>query len=326
MLNVQHSIVSPDALLKVIQKNYPSIGASRCELLELGCNDNYRIKGKRKDLAFRLCRLNWWQPEEFDEELRYLEIMRRKKLNVCKPVRSSKKQRYIKLSAPEGIRYGALFYFIPGRHLGFNFGARNQNLVQLGDMTASMHSIADDIKQPIQRWTIGFDNAVKEFLDKAPIVLGHREKDLNYLHKIASQLEEVIFGLPDNALDFGLCHGDFHLHNIMLQPDGQLSIFDFDWCGYSWRIYDLATIWWSLTRKENTDKAWKAFLRGYSRQRRLSKYEKDLLPWFVVFRHFEFLNFQLSMRPHIGSAWLSDNYYDFHLKFFKDWIDKQLNP
>lgn len=31
------------------------------------------------------------------------------------------------------------------------------------------------------------------------------------------------------------------------------------------------------------------------------------------------------MRKHIGSAWLGDNYYDYHLKFFKDWSKEYLS-
>ena len=95
MIKVQHSIVSPDALLKVIQSHYPSIGATECELLALGCNDNFRIKGKQRDYAFRFYRLNWWPEKDIDEELRLLEALSRKKLNVCKPVRAANKKRYI---------------------------------------------------------------------------------------------------------------------------------------------------------------------------------------------------------------------------------------
>ena len=325
MLKVQHSIVAPVSVLKVIQRHYSSIGASHCELLESGCNDNYRIIGQRKDYAFRLCRLGWWPEKALDEELRFLEILRRHGLDVCKPVRTADKQRHIRVKTPEGVRYGVLFDFIPGRHLGYNFGPHNKNLVHLGEVAAQMHHVADAIKNPIQRWTIGFDNVVKQFLENAPDVLGHREKDLAYLARLGAQLEEIIFGQPDNAFDLGLCHGDFHLHNVMLQPDGELAILDFDWCGYSWRVYDLATIWWSLVRGKNTNKRWPAFLRGYTRHRALSKQEQRFLPWFVIFRHFEYLNFQLSIRKHIGTAWLSDDYYDFHLKFFKEWTKQHIN-
>lgn len=324
MIAVQHSILSPAALLKVIQRYYPRIGATTCELMGLGCNDHYRIKAKRQDYAFRLYRLAWWPEQEVDEELRMLEIMHRKQLNVCKPVRNVNKQRYIKVNAPEGTRFGALFSFIPGEHLGFRLGSGNQRLVRLGNLVADMHTITDTIKQPIQRWTIGFDNVVNRFLENAPIVLGHREKDLKYLHKLGKQLEEVILGQPDGAFNFGLCHGDLHVHNVMLQPDGDLALFDFDWSGYSWRAYDLATVCWALARNKKSMSQWRAFLRGYMQQRKLTRQEKKYLPWFVIFRHFEYLNFQLSMRKHIGTAWLNDAYYDFHLKFFKDWAKEYL--
>jgi len=324
MLKVQHSIVSPAALLRVIQRHYPMTGATACELLELGCNDNYRIRGKHRDYVLRLYRLDWWPKRDIDEELRMLELMHRNKVNVCKPVRNKNKQRYIKINAPEGLRYGALFDFIPGRHLGFNLGSGTKKLVQLGNLVAEMHTIADNMKQPVQRWTLGFDNVVNEFLANAPIVLGHREKDLKYLHKLGRQVGEVLLGQADGAFNFGLCHGDLHVHNVMLQPDGELALFDFDWSGYCWRAYDLATIWWALTRNKKSLVQWRAFLRGYSQNRTLTRQEKQFMPWFVVFRQFELLNFQFSMRKHIGTSWLNDNYYDFHIKFFKDWEKEHL--
>jgi len=323
MLKAQHTIADSDSVLKLIKKQYPNIGATDCRLLALGCNDNFRIKGKRQDYAFRLYRLDWWPEKEIDEELRFLEVLNRHKINVCKPIRNKNKKRYIKTSTPEGIRFGALFTFIPGRQLGFKSTPYNKNILQLGNVVADVHHVADNIKQPIQRWNMGFDNVVNEFLRQAPAVLGHRQKDLNYLQRLANQLEEVIFSQPDGALNIGLCHGDLHVHNVMLQPDGKITIFDFDWCAHTWRIYDLATVWWSLAHSNKPISAWHSFLRGYTQKRKLTKQEKTCLPWFVVYRHFEFLNFQLSMRKHIGSAWLSDNYYDHHIGFFKKWL-KQL--
>ena len=325
MIDVQHSIASPAAVLKVIKHQYPSIGARECELLELGCNDNYQVKGKRRDYVFRLYRFNWWPVKDIDEELRLLEVMHRNKLNVCKPVRAKNKQRYIKINAPEGFRFGALFNFIPGQHLGFNLDQGNQNFVQLGNRVAEMHSIADNMKQPVQRWTMTFDNVVNAFLNNAVVVLGHREKDLKYLRKLARQLEEVLLGQPEGAFNFGFCHGDLHVHNVMLQPNGELALFDFDLSCYSWRAYDLATIWWALTRNKRPAMQWRTFLRGYTQQRKLTKQEKQYLPWFVILRQFEFLNFQLSMRKHIGTGWLNDTYYDFHIQFFKDWVKEHIN-
>lgn len=128
MIQAQHTIVSPSALLKTIKCHYPGIGASECQLLALGCNDNFRIQGKLQDIAFRLYRYDWWPETHVDVELRFLEVIRRRKLNACKPVRSDKKQRYITVETAEGKRYGALFAFIPGNPLGHNFGKRNNNM------------------------------------------------------------------------------------------------------------------------------------------------------------------------------------------------------
>ncbi|MCW8901994.1 MAG: hypothetical protein OQK75_00475 [Gammaproteobacteria bacterium] len=54
MLKAQHTVAGPHSVLKFIQKQYPSVGAVECSLLELGCNDNYRIKSQRQDYVFRL--------------------------------------------------------------------------------------------------------------------------------------------------------------------------------------------------------------------------------------------------------------------------------
>lgn len=320
MIQAQHTIVSPAALLKTIQHEYPGIGASDCRLLALGCNDNFRIKGKRQDYALRLYRYGWWPEKDVDEELRFLEALQRRKLNICKPVRTGNRQRYIKVKTAEGIRYGALFTFLHGRPLGHNFGKRNTNMHQLGEMMAQVHITADQMKEPVQRWTIDLDEVIEPFFGAAPSVLGHREKDITYLRKIATQLEDVILSQPEGTLNFGFCHGDLHVHNVMLQTDGNLAIYDFDWSGYSWRCYDLATIRWSLPRDNKGNAPWRALLRGYSKVRKLSRQEQKLLPWFLVMRHFEFLNFQLSIRNHFGEAWLNDNYYDFHIGFLRDWM------
>jgi len=324
MIQAQHTIASPAAVLKIIKRHYPNIGAHDCQLLALGCNDNFTIKGKRRDYAFRLYRYDWWPQADIDEELRFLEAMRWRKLNVCKPVRSVNKQRYISVNTSEGKRYGALFGFLPGRPLGHNFGKRNSNMHRLGEMVAQVHTIADGLKQPIQRWTMDFDALVTPFLESAHEVIGHREKDIAYLNDLAAQLEELLNHQPEGSLDFGLCHGDLHTSNVMLQPDGDIAIYDFDWCGNSWRAYDLATVWWSMPRNEKGLPPWRAFLRGYTKHKPLSPQERKLMPWFVVLREFELLNFQLSMRKHIGTAWLNDNYYYFHINFFKDWVKQHI--
>ena len=85
MLKTQHSVVRPDTLLTVIQRHYPTTGAHGCKILALNCNDNFFINGKRQDYVFRLNRKDWWPVSDFDEELRFLEFLRRRKVSAVVP-------------------------------------------------------------------------------------------------------------------------------------------------------------------------------------------------------------------------------------------------
>jgi len=323
MVKAQHSVIHPDALLSVIKRHYPTIGATDCKILALNCNDNFFIKGKRKDYVFRLNRKDWWPTTDFDEELRFLEFLKRRKVSAVVPKRNKQNQRYVSIKTAEGTRYGALFGYLPGRLLARNAGSRNINMLRMGELAASLHKAADHFQPQAQRWTMDFNFLVTETLEGLAPLFTQREKDLAYLHRLADHLQALLDDTPAETLDFGLCHGDLHIGNVILDPDGELTLIDFDWSGYCWRIYDLATLWWAL-RDEQTAPQWSAVLRGYTRARKLSCQEKSLLPAFVMIREFELLGFHLMMRKHIGDAWLDDNYYDFHMRFIRGWVKQYL--
>ena len=57
--------------------------------------------------------------------------------------------------------------------------------------------------------------------------------------KLAALLSELK-QLPTGLADFGLIHNDLHFANFLIQPAGQVSIIDFDDCGYGWYAMDVA--------------------------------------------------------------------------------------
>jgi len=323
MVIAQHSVIDPDELLKVVKRHYPMIGAIECKVLALNCNDNYFIKGKRKDYVFRLNRKDWWPKADFEEELRLLEYLKRQKISAVIPKRNKQAQCCIAIKAAEGTRYGALFGYLPGRLLMGNPGPRNRNMRNLGELAAQLHNVADRFNPPAQRWTMDFDFLVTETLKGLEPLFGQREKDLAYLQRLADYLHGRIGEVPEGGLDFGLCHGDLHTGNVILSPNDELTLIDFDWSGYCWRIYDLATLWWTM-RSDEQSARWRAVLRGYTSVRKLTRHEKALLPAFVMIREFELLGFHLMMRKHIGNAWLDDNYYDHHMRFIRGWVKQHL--
>ena len=57
--------------------------------------------------------------------------------------------------------------------------------------------------------------------------------------KLASLIDELR-ELPTNSADFGMIHDDLHFANFLIQPDGAVTIIDFDDCVYGWFAMDIA--------------------------------------------------------------------------------------
>ena len=83
--------------------------------------------------------------------------------------------------------------------------------------------------------------------------------------------------LATDPSQFGLVHGDAHPGNYHIQPNGRLTLFDFDDCHYSWLAYDVASVLLSVTtqpwvgasqldREAEVRRFLPSFVRGYERE------------------------------------------------------------
>jgi Ser/Thr protein kinase RdoA (MazF antagonist) len=81
-------------------------------------------------------------------------------------------------------------------------------------------------------------------------------------------------------LKAGICHGDPHHENLFIEPTtGQVTMFDFDFSGNGYLLYDLGCFcFYERQRKPNTE----AFLDGYSQVMPLTRTERELVPCFTV--------------------------------------------
>lgn len=111
---------------------------------------------------------------------------------------------------------------------------------------------------------------------------GLRERLLGLLDAAARRLQPVLAECPQ-----GLVHGDFAGGNVLLRPDGALSVVDWDLCDVDVLVWDLArsadllAVQWSfdaaaplVVRKD----VLRAVVRGYDAVRPLSAPERAALP------------------------------------------------
>ena len=98
--------------------------------------------------------------------------------------------------------------------------------------------------------------------------------------------------LPKDNTVYGLIHQDAHGSNFLVDQAGQLTLFDFDDCVYSWYMNDIAIVlfytvmdaedWPAFTQEFMTH-----FLQGYSQAYQLEPHWLQEIPQFLKLRELE---------------------------------------
>ena len=80
---------------------------------------------------------------------------------------------------------------------------------------------------------------------------------------------------------WGICWGDPHSGNVHFTEDNQMTLFDFDQCGYGWRAFDIGKFLQVSLQSGLSRKVRDAFLEGYQTIETLSQIELSSLQAFT---------------------------------------------
>ena len=117
-------------------------------------------------------------------------------------------------------------------------------------------------------------------------------------------------------MDKGFCHGDVHGGNAHLH-NGVLTHFDFEECGFGFRVFDLATFKWAFGLRDSKSEKWQAFVNGYQSVRKISEADFELLDTFVLLRHVWLIGFHMRNASDFGGELTSDEYIDRQWRVLK---------
>ena len=165
--------------------------------------------------------------------------------------------------------------------------ALKENFPNLGEVTARMH-------EHVQNWTPpdGFErfNWNLETVFGANPHWGHWQDCPGINARASVTLDRLVqtlkrrltsFGMgPDR---FGLVHADMRLANLLLH-EGEARVIDFDDCGFSWYLYDLATSVSFIEDRSDVMELVDAWLSGYYRVRTLPADVVAEIPSFIMLR------------------------------------------
>jgi Ser/Thr protein kinase RdoA (MazF antagonist) len=178
-----------------------------------------------------------------------------------------------------------LFTFVEGAEP--DEGNRLASFELLGEVTARLHAhvVAWKPSRPMRRFRWDFDTMLgpgghwgrwQKGTGVTPAIQRHLSRILPVL-----RCRSDAVGFSKNR--FGLIHADLRAANLLVKGDTVAAI-DFDDCGYSWFIYDLAAALSFIETHPDVPALIDAWLRGYAKVRALSKPELAAIDTFMMMR------------------------------------------
>jgi Ser/Thr protein kinase RdoA (MazF antagonist) len=321
----KHSILDEGALVERVLSQYPLRGPVRCRLYRRSMSDAYLVEAGDEAFFFKVGLYGRHTRSEVESEIEFANDLCKSGIAVAPLVQRCDGAYLCELDAPEGTRYGLLYRAAVGQE------PEETNLEHsrlFGRLAAQIHNCADQLDRTYDRWQLDEAYLIRDPIRGMEPYLEHRPADLDYLNRFGEELIAELQGLlcKDRPV-YGLCHGDLHAGNARLDQDGELVLFDLDSFGYGWRALDIGVYrvsydWLNLSRacKVEKDRFWAAFLEGYHEERTLSQRELAAVGLSLPVRHLELMG--LTMRywaQHQGIHWITDEYFDHHVAWFKEW-------
>lgn len=314
-LPVTYSTFSADAIGQEVARAYGIGVPATSYLLKRGINDTYLVAPPRERYIARVYRTRWRSASEIAYELALLRHLSTRGMRVAAPIAGLDGALARPLIAPEGERQLVLFAYATGNPLS---GKNEEHNHLAGRTMAQIHTAADDFDSEHGRARLDLASLIDGSLAAARPFLAERPKAWDYLEGVAARLRKRAEAAISTGLDWGVCHGDLGLKNLLIDDEGRVTALDFDHCGVGWRVYDFAPLYGNAVREKRPE-LWEVFLKGYREVRPVSATDVAAVPVFRALRHLS----MLGMFAHNAADWgfqpIRDSNLDGWLQFFREW-------
>jgi Ser/Thr protein kinase RdoA (MazF antagonist) len=249
---VQSSVLDEEALLSRVVKDYCIPRPDSCRFLTRGDTDIYRVKAATSNFYLKVYRPP--QSLELTEaEASFVSALSASGIPVVRPVPRTDGRFAFQVSAPEGTRPMLLFEEAPPP---LPPQLDEALLTQIGEKAALVHAAADEFDTDFGVPEMQSDAFLKEQVCYTSHFLS--KQDSTYLCDVSKNLSLILQELPHKTPDFGLCHADLVMSNLRLTIEGTITLFDFGNALKTWRVFELAIVYWSLEdrARDGRDHLW----------------------------------------------------------------------
>lgn len=276
-----------DALARAAAARFGISPDSELQFVRYGENTTFRLRTPDGEMfALRLNRPGYHTPAALRSELTWMAALRAAGIRTAVPVPGANGEEVQDAVDASGQTHTAMmFTWVEGVPLS-SLGA-SAPWERLGELMASVHAHARTWPRPpgftrppwdaaalvgdAQRWGDPDPGGVFAPGDRAAIYASRSE--------VARRLAAI----GTDASCYGLIHGDLGFENVLV-AEGEPRMIDFDDCGESWFLHELAVALYPHEGRPGFDAARDALVRGYRRRGSLPDAMLAELPTFLMAR------------------------------------------
>jgi len=321
---VSNSTLSAAHVAFFVQDNYSLSAGTTCKLLKTGINHSYLVTDGQDKFVFRIYSLNWRTVTEISEEIRLLNLLKDDGITLSYAL-TDRAGNYIQhLDAPEGGRYGVLFSFADGDKM-LNFPAGTH--YKVGQTMARIHHATENLT--LQRVTYSPQVLLEDPFEYLPGFLPAGSDEMAWMLSTQKVLLQEFEKADTSQIRKGVVHMDIWFDNMNITPQGDINLFDFDFCGNGWLCSDIAYYILQLhsTEKDEAEREAKkkSFFEGYESIAPISAEEKRLIPMLGVSMYFFYLGIQCQRYDNWSNVFLNETYLKRFInllvkKYFDDYV------
>lgn len=301
-----YSQLSAESARELVALHYDSVEPVSCKFYVLGLHDNYLVQGRDSRYILRIYRNEWRSAEAIAFELQLLAYLQERKAPVAGPVPTTDGKMAWSIDGPEGTRMAALFQFADG--CAPEEAITTEQCAMLGGAVAQVHALSDTFSTKHQRPELDIQHLVDDAIEAIkPFVDAH---DSVYMYCLRERLHRTWPKLRKEAGIFGICIGDVNPKNFHVSASSNITLFDFDQCGFGYRAFEIGKFSASLRAHRQKQKLMKTFLRAYQERRRLSRAEYAAIPFFELVAVLWVMSIYAMNVNRIGYKYLEKPFWD----------------
>jgi len=272
------------------------------EFVRHGENTTYRIEQDGASFALRVHRPGYQTRASVRSEIAWMEALRESGLATPRAVVGINGGVVEEADLGEGPRLLALFTWVEGEPLAHL--DRPELWERLGSIMATVHAHGRAFVRPAgfvrQAWDAEGMVGKARPLWGDPVALGSwSPAEAERIEAARAEVLRRLARLPQTPDRYGLVHGDLAFENVLVQADGTPVVIDFDDCGTSWYLWELAVALFPFDGEPGFDDRRDALVRGYRQVASLLNEALDELPTFVMARRITTLGW---LFMHAGTA------------------------